>query len=158
MSCPDLVWKIKEEPDYGDVDRRIVNWLDHNDRVERYIFAHVTGVTFPNLDGSSRQVALCHCNPMQLIILKWERENPVSKTAMAVFIEDGEQLGYLDARLGRETFNRIKKGEAWTGFIASVGVPSGSEREVLGATIVLVKLRKPKLTESSRPATFRPIS
>lgn len=122
--------------------RLLVNWLDHNEHIERYIFTHVAGVTHENINGTSRQIALLHCKPMQLLTLKWEQENPVSKTAMAVSIESGEQLGYLDSRLGRETFNRIKKGEVWTGFIASVGVPSGSEREVLGATIVLVKLRK----------------
>lgn len=131
-------------------DRLLVHWLDHNEHIERYIFTHIAGVTHDNIDGTSRQIALLHCKPMHLLVLKWEQDNPVSKTAIAVYYsETGEQLGYLDARLGRETFNRIRKGEIWSGVIASIGVPSGCDVEVLGATIVLVKLKKPKTPEKS---------
>ena len=139
--------KVESTVDYGERDRLIVDWLDHNKLIERYIFAHIAGVTFPNLDGSSRQVALCRCKPMQLLVLKWERDNPVSQTAVAVHLETGEQLGYLQSRLGEETLKRINKGEIWSGFIVSIGVPAGSEREVLGATIVIVKLKKPQTPE-----------
>lgn len=138
-------------------DRLLVDWLDHNEHIERYIFTHVAGVTHENINGTSRQIALLHCKPMQLLVLKWEQDNPVSKTAVAIYhAETGEQLGYLESRLGRETLGRIRKGEIWSGFIASTGIPSGRDDNILGATIVLVKLRK--LTESSHPASFHPIS
>jgi hypothetical protein len=129
--------------------RLLVQWLDHNERIERYIFTHIAGVTHDNIDGSSRQIALLHCKPMQLLVLKWEQDNPVSKTAIAVYhSETGDQLGYLESRLGRETFNRTRKGEIWSGFIASLGIPSGRDDNILGATIVLVKLRNTKPSEN----------
>ena len=131
-----------QQRDYGESDRRICAWLDQNKRIERYLFTHIAGVTFPNIDGSSRQVTLCRCKPMQLIVLKWERNNPVSETAVAVYLESGEQLGYLPSRLGRETLKRLNKGQIWSGFIISIGVPENSEHEALGATVVLVKLRR----------------
>jgi hypothetical protein len=149
---PKIEWhKVESKVDYGELDRLIVDWLDHNKAIDRYIFAHIAGVTFPNLDGSSRQVALCRCKPMQLLVLKWERDNPISQTAVAMHLETGEQLGYLESRLGKETLKRISKGEIWSGFIVSVGVPSGSDCEVLGATIAIVKLKKKKTDSKPTP-------
>jgi len=146
LSCVPMPieWHKEPKPDYGEIDRLIVDWLDHDKLIERYIFAHIAGVTFPNPDGTSRQVVLCRCKPMQLLVLKWESENPVSQTAVAVHLETGEQLGYLESRLGTETLKRTRKGEIWSGFIVSVGVPVESDRETLGATIAIVKLKSAK--------------
>jgi len=145
-----LDWRKTEKQDnYGEFDRKVVYWLDHHPSVERYIFTHIAGVSFPNLDGSSRQAALARSKRMQGLAFQWEKDNPVSRTAMAVHrIDTGEQLGYLEARLGRETFNRLRKGEIWTGFIVSMGAPHESEAEVMGATIVVVKLRPEVLREN----------
>jgi hypothetical protein len=137
-----IEWHRAAPPDYGESNRLIANWLDDNKLIERYIFAHVAGVTHSNLDGSSRQAVLAHCKPLQLLMLRWDSENPVSRTAIAVHLETGEQLGYLDSRLGQETLHRIRKGENWAGFIVSIASPAESKRQVLGATIVIVKLKK----------------
>jgi hypothetical protein len=86
---------------------------------------------------------------MEGLTFKWEENNPVSRTAIAVHrVDTGEQLGYLEARLGRETFNRLRKGEIWIGFIVSMGAPHESEAEVMGATIVVVKLKPEVLREN----------
>jgi hypothetical protein len=146
----DIQWRKTEKQDsYGEFDRKVVYWLDHHPHVERYIFTHIAGVSFPNPDGSSRQAALARCKRMQGLAFKWEDNNPVSRTAIAVHrVDTGEQLGYLESRLGRETFNRLRQGEIWTGFIVSMGVPHESEAEVMGATIVLVKLKPEVLREN----------
>jgi hypothetical protein len=126
---------------YDQSDELITNWLDHNETFERYIFTNVAGVTFSNRDGSSRQVALCRCKPLDRIVLNWERDNPASRTAVAVYLENGSQLGYLESRLGKETCKRLSKGECWIGFLVRAGVATAHGQEVLGATIVIVKLK-----------------
>jgi hypothetical protein len=134
--------KIDQQDAYGEADRLITDWITHNKEFERHIFAHIAGVTFPNDDGTYRQAMLCRCKPLDRLMLEWEQNNPVSQSAIAVHLETGEQLGYLDSRLGKDTLKRIKKGEHWIGFIVSVGVaPSATKHEVLGATIVIVKLK-----------------
>jgi hypothetical protein len=149
MSWLDLHFRKSDQQDaYGEADRLITDWLTRNKEFERHIFAHIAGVTFPNSDGNYRQALLCRCKPLDRLILKWEPDNPVSRTAIAVYLETGEQLGYLDSRLGKDTFKRIKKGEHWIGFIVSVGVATASKHEVLGATIVIVKLRNSTSTAS----------
>jgi hypothetical protein len=124
---------------YDESDDLITHWLDNNGVFERYIFTEVAGVTFHNRDGSSRQEALRICKPLDRIVLSWEIENPVSRTAIAVSLETGQQLGYLNSRLGDDTYKRVQKGEYWIGFLVRV---VGHER--LGATIVIVKLKKEK--------------
>jgi hypothetical protein len=146
----DIQWRTSEKQDsYGEFDRKVVYWLDHHPHVERYIFTHIAGVSFPNLDGSSRQDALARCKRMEGLTFQWEENNPVSRTAIAVHrVDTGEQLGYLESRLGRETFNRLRKGEIWIGFIVSMGAPHESEAEAMGATIVVVKLKPEVLHEN----------
>jgi hypothetical protein len=149
----DIQWRKNEKQDsYGEFDRKVVYWLDHHPHVERYIFTHIAGVSFPNLDGSSRQAALSRCKRMQGLAFQWEENNPVSRTAIAVHrVDTGEQLGYLESRLGRETFNGLGKGEIWIGFIVSMGAPHESEAEVMGASIVVVKLKPEVLRENVAP-------
>jgi hypothetical protein len=146
----DTRWRKTEKQDsYGEFDRKVVYWLDHHPQVERYIFTHIAGISFPNPDGTSRQAVLARCKQMQGLAFKWEENNPVSRTAIAVHrVDTGEQLGYLESRLGQETFNRLRKGEIWTGYIVSMGVPHESEAEVMGATIVLVKLKPEVLRQN----------
>jgi hypothetical protein len=129
---------IDRQDDYYESDLLIKPWLDHNKEFERYIFTRIAGVSFPNLDGTSRQDALRSCKPLDRLFLHWEIENPVSRTAISVSLENGQQLGYLESCLGKETFRRVQKGEQWIGFIVQVG----QAREYLGATIVIVKLRR----------------
>jgi hypothetical protein len=89
-------------------------------------------------------------NECKGLVFKWEENNPVSRTAIAVHrVDTGEQLGYLESRLGRETFNRLRKGEIWTGFIVGMGAPHDSESEAMGATIVVVKLKPEVLRENA---------
>jgi hypothetical protein len=155
----DTKWrKTEKEDSYGEFDRKVVYWLDHHPQVERYIFTHIAGISFPNPDGTSRQAVLTRCKRMQGLAFKWEENNPVSRTAIAVHrVDTGEQLGYLESRLGQETFNRLCKGEIWTGYIVSMGVPHESEAEVMGATIVLVKLKPEVLRENFAPPHSTPV-
>ena len=127
-------------------------WLDKNPVVEHYFFSHIAGVTHVNLDGTSRQAVLCCCKPRQILILKWEKDNPVSNMAIAVHLETGEQLGYLESRVGEDTLKRLRKGEILVRLDPRASaVPEHVDREVLGAIIAVIKLKR-RSTESSPPA------
>ena len=108
----DTRWRKTEKQDsYGEFDRKVVYWLDHHPQVERYIFTHIAGVSFPNPDGTSRQAVLARCKRMQGLAFKWEENNPVSRTAIAVHrVDTGEQLGYLESRLGTRNIDPAPQG------------------------------------------------
>jgi hypothetical protein len=136
FDCADLRFnKIHHKAAYAESDELVERWLKSHPEVKRHIFARFAGVSFANLDGSSRQNALAECQPLDPLVLKWESNNPVSNTAISVSRENGHQLGYLESQLGKDIFKHLQKGEHWSGFIVHVGRPA----EYLGAIIVLVK-------------------
>jgi hypothetical protein len=89
-------------------------------KIVRHFFAKVVGTSHPNSDGSSRQEALRHLWQGEPVLFRHDVNNAFSKHAMAVHRRSGEQLGYLDDRLGRETLNRMDAGEAWIGLITEI--------------------------------------
>jgi hypothetical protein len=136
--CAEIIHfkKIESHHAYAETDEVAELWLRNHKEVKSHIFARIAGVSFANLDGSSRQDSLATCKPLDPLILKWEVENPVSRTAISVNLENGHQLGYLEAELGKTIFKCIQKGEHWSGFIVHIGSPD----KYLGAVIVLTKL------------------
>ena len=136
---------------FDESDDLITNWLDHNEEFDRYIFTKVAGVSFQNRDGSFRQTILSICKPLDRLVLKRELDNPVSKMAISVSLETGEQIGYLNSRLGEETCKRMGKGERWISFMVRV---VGRDRDCMGATIVIVKLKKKK--DDVRTSSLKP--
>lgn len=55
----------------------------------------VSGVTHFNKDGTNRQDLLKKCKAGQKVKLVREPDNPYDKFAIAVFTEEGQQIGYL---------------------------------------------------------------
>jgi hypothetical protein len=127
------------KPFVDDSEQLIQRWLDSNPEFDHHIFTEVAGVTFNNRDGTVRQTILAICKPLDRLLLKHEPDNPVSQTAIAILRETGEQIGYLNSRLGEDTCKRLQKGERWIGFIVRV---VGREHDRMGATIVIVKLKR----------------
>ena len=66
------------------------------------IFTKIVGVTFDNEDGSQRQSNLEELEGLDFPIaveLRWESDNEYDPHAIAVFIKNGKQLGYLHRTL-----------------------------------------------------------
>ena len=55
----------------------------------------VVGVTRHNHDGSDRQVIAGQCRQGEELTLRREPDNPQDPNAVAVFRENGDQVGYL---------------------------------------------------------------
>lgn len=69
----------------------------------------VAGVTFDNPDGTNRQDLLKRAKNGQPVKLIWEKDNAYSRTAIAVYNKDGQQLGYLPE--GHRLTAQVKRGE-----------------------------------------------
>ncbi len=65
-------------------------------------FSKIAGVTHENSDGSSRQQIIARCHAGERLILQAEPENPYDPHAVKVLRTNGEQLGFLGARLAAE--------------------------------------------------------
>jgi hypothetical protein len=62
----------------------------------------VVGVTRHNHDGSDRQVIAAECRQGEELVLRREPDNPQDKNAVAVFRENGDQVGYLSASVAEQ--------------------------------------------------------
>lgn len=81
----------------------------------------VAGVTFDNPDGTNRQDVLKRTKVGPDVSLVWERDNPHSKTAVAVYNRDGQQLGYLPE--GHDLARQVERGVATARIKAITGGP-----------------------------------
>jgi hypothetical protein len=71
--------------------RRTVEWR----RIAQFGPVSVDGVAEKNGDGSDRQQNLRDCHEGMRIVLQRERKTPGDPNAMALFMHDGRQIGYL---------------------------------------------------------------
>jgi hypothetical protein len=62
----------------------------------------VVGVTRHNHDGSDRQVIAGECRQGEQLTLRREPDNPQDPNAVAVFRENGDQVGYLSASVAEQ--------------------------------------------------------
>ena len=79
----------------------------------------LAGVTYPNLDGTNRQIILKSIRPGEQLRLERDSTNPHDKHAVAVFRSSGVQLGFIpagDARLA----NHIDGGGAASARVVSL--------------------------------------
>lgn len=66
-----------------------------------FFYTKITGVTFNNENGTSRQVLLAQFSdisedaPLELTLVR-EPNNPYDSNAVAIYTGTGEQLGYLN--------------------------------------------------------------
>ncbi len=123
-----------------------------NPATNRYFYSKVAGVTFQNDDGIARQGIIARCRVGERLLLKHETQNPASSTAVGVFRENGEQLGYLNARLGGELCSCLDRGEVIPCCIADL---TGGGRRTRGVNIYLGAWEDPRgcemLAEAENP-------
>lgn len=68
------------------------------------------GVSFTNNDGTRRQDLLASLNTGDDLKLVREKDNPFDSAAIAVFTQDGHQLGYLKKDLSKDLAPNMDKG------------------------------------------------
>jgi hypothetical protein len=66
------------------------------------LHSKVVGVTRQNHDGSDRQEIARHCRAGERLALRREPDNAQDANAVAVFRENGDQVGYLSAAVAEQ--------------------------------------------------------
>lgn len=79
----------------------------------RELSLFVVGIDHPNPDGSNRRFNLALCRPGEPVELRPEPKNKHDSTAVAVFSERGEQLGYLSAERCGWISSKLGLGETY---------------------------------------------
>jgi len=105
---------------------------------DKYFSAKIAGASFANADGSSWPSIIKKCEPMELLRLELEPDNPADPNAIAVKRVDGSQLGYLERRVATELRRDAGKPYSWSAIFKQANHHPTSD-EVVGAVIVLTR-------------------
>ena len=86
----------------------------------RHFHTKVVGVTHKNPNGKSRQSILKKCKPLELLELEHDDENPHDANAVRVCRGNGEQIGFLNARLASEVVCKAGRGYRYGAYVKNV--------------------------------------
>jgi hypothetical protein len=104
-------------------------------KLERSSIIHckVSGVTYKNADGRSRQEIIAKLAQFEFVDLKWNPKDQYDPCAIEVLYR-GEMIGHIPAELAADLAPRIGTGEPWRAIATRVG---GSY--TLGVSLMLFK-------------------
>lgn len=107
----------------------------------RAFYAKITGTKHRNSDGTSRPRIINECALFETFSLRPEPENKFDPNAIAILRRpNGEQLGYVDARLAEEiTADQAKHGPQWMAILRHKNYHPETDR-VVGATLLMIRL------------------
>lgn len=88
-----------------------------------HFFTKVSGVTYPNSDGSSRQEVIQRCCVDEQLYLEPEPDNPYDPNAVRVVRETDEQVGYLPAQIAEGVAGRLRDDWAYVVYVNAVLLP-----------------------------------
>ena len=88
--------------------------LEELEAIERRTFVNhqftkLAGVSHRNRDGTDRQQIIARCSAGEVLVLTHEEGNPADPNAVAVFRENGEQLGYLSREAAQAVFGGARR-------------------------------------------------
>lgn len=101
----------------------------------------LAGTEHANEDGVSRQAILRHCALFEPLRLQHEPTNPYDSNAIAVFRENGQQLGYLPRQMAARIVSEGRLGCRYVAAIQSLGPGRGQPDEIWDATAVLFRIK-----------------
>ena len=78
--------------------------------MERLIHSKIAGVTYTNADGSQRQKIVTKCSLGERLRLEREPNNPYDANAIKLLRLNGEQIGYVTARLATDLAQYVDSG------------------------------------------------
>lgn len=103
----------------------------------RHTFAKVSGVSFPNDDGTERQEIIRHCRAGETLVLQRDHDNTFSSFAIAVRRQTGQQIGHVPEYLAERICDELESGTDVSAVIADVtGGTAG--KEYRGVNFVVV--------------------
>lgn len=120
----------------------------------REFYNSVSGVTFSNTDGRSRQEIIrrsVHAGMSLSLLL--EDDNPIDKSAVALFTPNGQQIGYLSQSAAWDARDHIERGR-FVQVTVSATTGGTSDRPTCGVNILVEILAAP-VAPTIRTADFR---
>ena len=104
----------------------------------KYFNARIVGASSPNVDGSSRPSIIKKCEPMEILRLELDLNNPADPNAIAVKRVDGTQLGYLERGVANDLHRDAGRPVSWSAIFKYANRHPSTD-EVVGAVIVLTR-------------------
>jgi len=99
-------------------DVRELEW--HAQMRLRHGFAKVTGVTFPNSDGSERQRIIAKCNVGEWLTFQHDPDNQYSDIAMNIMRTTGEMIGHTPEYIAERIVDETEDGYQVFGLVVDV--------------------------------------
>jgi len=108
--------------------------------IYRFFYSRIAGTSQSNADGTSRQAALQKCKVGQLLVPVRERNNPHDLYAVRLYLDSGEQVGYVTANASGDVGTLIDRELKVEVIISELtgGTPS---QPYLGANLEIRKYR-----------------
>lgn len=107
----------------------------------RHTFAKVAGVTFPNDDGSERQMILGKCEVGEQLVLRHDADNKYSMFAIQVLRANGDQLGYAPEYLAERIHEEKEEGYKAVGVLKDL-TGGSRDKPTRGANFVVFFLAR----------------
>jgi hypothetical protein len=98
---------------------------------------NLAGVSHSNRDGTSRQRVISRCSAGEVLVLSPEEDNTADPNAIAVFRQNGEQLGYLSREDAAKVREDSKQGWQYVAIINKI-LDDGIRGHYLGVGVSLV--------------------
>lgn len=117
---------------------------------EKYFYSRVAGSSYRNTDGTLRRRIIRDCYPGEKLELVREPDNAYDPHAVAICNQDGEQLGYLEARTALEVSRHwsIEEIPLWVCYLVHHNHHPETDK-VVGAVILLFRI-SPQLAAASQ--------
>ena len=81
---------------------------------------NLAGVSHINGDGTNRQRIIARCSAGEVLVLTHEVDNPADPNAIAVFRQNGEQLGYLNREEAEDVLRHSRDGWQYVAVISKI--------------------------------------
>jgi hypothetical protein len=111
--------RIEKEKEKALLEEQRAVELARNMRL-RHCFAKIAGVSFPNDDGSERQILIERCIPGEQLLLIHDAYNEHSIFTTKVLRMSGEQLGHAPEYMAEKIVEEIEDGYKATGVVTAV--------------------------------------
>lgn len=118
--------------------------------VDRYFHTKIVGVKFPNDNGSTRVAIIRRCEPLELLVIQWDKGNPYDYYAKMVKRQTGEQLGFLSRGVAAEIHEDFfVPGVTWIGIFKQTN-HHPETGQVVGAVILLARMTPERIARAEK--------
>lgn len=118
--------------------------------VDRYFHTKIAGAKFPNENGSNRAAIIRRCEPLELLVIQWDKGNRHDYYAKTVTRQSGEQLGFLPREIAAEIHSDFSvPGVTWLAIFKQANHHPDTG-QIVGAVILLARMTPEKHAQAEK--------